>query len=297
MAHARVTAIVVNWKLRAETARCLRSLEQLDLPCRAIVVDNGSSDGSVEYLACHFPQAELITLASNVGFGAACNRAIARVLTDASCDYVFLLNNDAVVHPRTLSELMNVAEAHPEAGIFGPKIYCHDDPRTIWYAGARRRRGVLAAADTGRDRLDRGQFNALRKVDYVFGTAMLIRRNVFERVGLFDERFFLSLEDLDFCLRAQAVGYSLLFVPEAHVWHKGSASTAHNKPMRRYHMVRSTVLFLKKHTSIALSPLVLVFWMLVYFRTVIADLMDGDLAIIRSCWSGLVDGLAEVFAT
>ncbi|MFQ5855671.1 MAG: glycosyltransferase family 2 protein [Anaerolineae bacterium] len=297
MAHPHVTTIVVNWKLKEETVRCLRSLEQLDLPCHVIVVDNGSCDGSAEYLVRRFPQAELIALNSNVGFGAACNRAITRALNDAFCDYVFLLNNDAVVHPRTLSELISVAQAHPEAGIFGPKIYCQDEPRTVWYAGARRRRGVLAAADTGRDRLDRGQFNTLRDVDYVFGTAMFIRRGVLERVGLFDERFFLYLEDLDFCLRAQAVGFSLLFVPEAHVWHKGSASTAHNKAMRRYHMARSTVLFLRKHTSLALSLPVLVFWMLVYLRTVIADLMQGDLAIVRSCWSGLVDGLAEVRAT
>lgn len=297
MSHSRVATIVVNWKLKEETLRCLQSLEQLDLPCRVIVVDNGSGDDSAEYIAYHFPQAELITLTSNIGFGAACNRAIVWALEDIFCDYVFLLNNDAVVHPYALSELISVAQTYPEAGIFGPKVYYHDDPHTIWHAGARRRWGVLAATDAGRGQVDRGQFNTSREVDYVFGTAMLIRRGVFERIGLFDERFFLYLEDLDFCLRAQEVGFSLLFVPQAHVWHKGSASTAHNRAMRRYHMARSTIHFLKKHTPLPLSLPVLAFWILVSLQTFIVDLGHGDWAVIRSSWSGVVDGFSEVPVT
>lgn len=297
MTRSRVTTVVVNWRLKEETCQCLRSLERLDFPCRIIVVDNGSGDGSAEYITGRFPQAELIALPSNVGFGAACNHAITRALEDTACEYVFILNNDLVIHPNALSELASVAQTHSEAGIFGPKVYYSDEPDKIWYAGARRHRGGLAATDTGRGQVDRGQFSTLREVDYVFGTAMLIRRNVLERIGLFDERFFLYLEDMDFCLRAQAAGFSLLFVPQAHVWHKGSASTACNKTMRRYHQIKSTLHFLKKHVSLALIPPVLVFWILNYFRTIIADLAHGDLAIVQSSWSGLIDGLTEAHTT
>jgi GT2 family glycosyltransferase len=253
MADLRVTIVVVNWNLKEETLNCLRSLAQLDHPSKTIVVDNGSDDGSTEYISHHFPQIELITLPSNVGFGAACNLAISQALKDTACEYIFLLNNDAVTHPHSLSELMKAALAHPEVGIFGPKVYYRDDPGRIWYAGARRRWGLLVATDTGRGQFDQGQFNTLREVDYVFGVAMLIRRSVFERIGLFDERFFLYLEDLDFCLRAQAAGFSLLFVPQAHVWHKGWASTINDQVRRRYHQVKSMTLFLKKHTSKILS--------------------------------------------
>jgi GT2 family glycosyltransferase len=293
MTHSRVTTIVVNWRLKEETLHCLRTLESLDLPGRVIVVDNGSGDGSVECIARHFPQVELIALPSNVGFGAACNRAITRALEDTGCEYVFLLNNDAGVHSDVLSTLVGAAQAHPDAGILGPKVYYQDEPDKIWYAGARRRWGVLAAADTGRDQVDRGQFDTLREVDYVFGAAMLIRRSVFERIGLFDERFFLYLEDMDFCLRAQEAGFSLLFVPQAHVWHKGSASTANHGGMRKYHFVRSTVQFVRKHTPLALSLLAFVFWMLVLFRFIITDLACGNVAMLRSYWSGLTNGLAE----
>jgi GT2 family glycosyltransferase len=153
---------------------------------------------------------------------------------------------------------------------------------------------VFAATDTGRGQVDRGQFNTLREVDYVFGAAMLIRRSVFERIGLFDERFFLYLEDLDFCLRAQSAGFSLLFVPDAHVWHSGSASTAHNPAARNYHLVKSTVGFLRKHTPSMLIVPVLSFWMLVYLRAILSDVARGDVEAIRAYWSGLINGLAEV---
>jgi GT2 family glycosyltransferase len=297
MVEAHVTTVVVNWRLKDETAQCLESLAELDLGCRTIVIDNGSNDGSSAYLARRFPQADLVTLASNVGFGAACNLAIGRALQDPSCEYVFLLNNDSVVDPRALSELVGAAMAHPQAGILGAKVYYWDVPQVLWYAGARRRWGVLAAAVQGRDQVDRGQFDTMREVDYVFGTAMLIRRSVFERIGLFDERFFLYLEDLDFCLRAQRAGFSLLFVPGAHVWHKVSASTAHNKGMRSYHKAKSTLHFLIKHTALASSLPVCVFWILVCVRTILVDLATGDLDAVRSIWSGLTDGLAEVRAT
>jgi GT2 family glycosyltransferase len=290
----QITVIVINWNLKAATIECLRSVERLDPPCRIIVVDNGSEDGSAECIAGHFPQAELFALPANIGFAAACNRAISRALVDDGCQFVLLLNNDAVIHPNALWELVQAATQHPGAGILGPKVYSSHRQDLIWYAGARRRRLVLAAADTGRGQLDRGQFNALRAVDYVFGAAMLIRRSVFERIGLFDERFFLYLEDLDFCLRAQAAGFTLLFVPQACVWHTGSASTTNNVMLRKYHLTKSTVHFLQKYTSLCLSLPVLGFWLLVAARTIIAELARGNTPAIRSYWLGLVNGLAEI---
>lgn len=292
MAHSPIATVVVNWQLREETTKCLLSLEHLDHPCRIIVVDNGSDDGSVEHISLHFPQAELIALPSNVGFGAACNRGIGHALQDPACEFIFLLNNDAIVHPHALSELMKAAQAHPQAGILGPKVYYQDAPRKIWYAGARRRRGVLAAADTGRGEIDRGQFDTVREVDYVFGTAMLIRRDVLECIGLFDECFFLYLEDWDFCIRAQKAGFALLFAPQAHVWHVGSASTTHNKALRNRHYVGSTISFLKKHATLSSSLPLLLFWTWVSLRNMATDMASGDLEAVRSYWSGLVSSLA-----
>jgi GT2 family glycosyltransferase len=293
MSHSVVTVIVINWNLKEETLQCLHSLEQLTIPCRTIVVDNGSIDDSVKAFRQYIPQMEVIKLPSNMGFATACNRAIEHALMQSSCEFVLLLNNDAIIHPHAIQELLEVAQSHPSAGIFGPKVYTSGGTNKIWYAGARRRRMVLAAKGTGRGMIDRGQFSELREVDYVFGAAMLIRSNVFKRIGLFDERFFLYLEDLDFCLRAQKAGFSLLFVPQAHVYHKGSASTANITGFRTYHTVRSTILFLKKHTSWHLSLPVLLFWTSVAMQAMLVDMLRGNLAALRFYWMGLIRGLAE----
>lgn len=293
MKQSRVAIIIINWKLKEATLACLRSLEHVTSSSRVIVVDNGSHDGSVEYLQQHAPYIDLIALPTNTGFGYACNQAISHALTDAACEYVWIINNDALVDPGALTALLNAAEQHPDAGILGTKIYYHDRRDTFWYAGARRRRYVLAAADTGRGQHDYGQFETVREVDYVFGAAMLIRREVLETIGTFDEQFFLYLEDLDLCIRAQQANIRLLFVPEARIWHSVSASTRRCLGMRRYHMVKSTLLFLKKHTSTSSFAIVLLFWLLVYLRFVLTDLLQGQFATLRAYALGLWSGLRE----
>jgi GT2 family glycosyltransferase len=235
----------------------------------------------------------LILQSENIGFGAACNQGIKKALKNPKCNYVFLINNDTVLHSQVLTKIMDIVRTHQEAGIFGPKIYYAAEKNKVWYAGARRRRLVLAAADTGRGLIDQGQFDKIREVDYVFGTAMLIRRRVFKQIGLFDESFFLYLEDLDFCLRAQQIGIQLMFVPCAKVWHRVSASTTHNEALRRYHIVRSTVIFLEKHISLYMLAPTFIFWLLVTLRTIVFDLLQGKFPVIRSHCSGLARGIAE----
>jgi len=292
----RVVAIVVNWNLKEDTLSCLQSLERLDFPCRIIVVDNGSSDDSAEYLVRRISRVEVIKLPTNLGFGAACNCAITWALQDPDCDLLLLLNNDAIIDPHALAELMEAAQANPRVGIFGPKVYYMDVPDVIWYAGAYRRRRILAAVDVARGQVDYGQFSTSKVVDYVFGAAMLVRRNVFEQIGLFDEQFFLYLEDLDFCLRAQRANFSLLFVPTAHIWHKVSASTATNQMLRKYYLTKSTIRFLKKHISLKFAAPALIFWLLVLLREILTDLSLGHPSAIRAYWSGLIDGVTEAHA-
>jgi GT2 family glycosyltransferase len=294
MKQADVTIIVVNWNLKEKTADCLRSLQQVETPHQVIVVDNGSTDNSAEYLMQQFPYAIFLILPENVGFGVACNMAIRQALSDAHCQYIFLLNNDATIHVRTLDRLLHTAQQKADVGILGPKIYHSQRQNVLWYAGARCRRGVLAAADTGRGQVDVGQFDTRQDVDFVFGAAMLIRRSVFDEIGLFDPQFFLYLEDMDFCLRAQKAGFRLLFVPNAIVWHYGSASTAKNILFRKHHQARSTLLFLWKHASWMLLPFVFAFWLAVTMRAIALELLWGNTAVIRSYWSGFVKGLTEV---
>ncbi len=286
--------MVLNWKLKAQTALCLQSLARLEQPHQVIVVDNGSKDGSAEYLINHFPDVTILALPENLGYGAGCNRALQALRADPTWEYIFLINNDAVLHPDALTHLLQAAQEHPQAGIFGPKIYYENTPDRIWYAGAMRRRGVLAATGTGRGQIDQGQFDHRQSVDFVFGAGMFIRRQVIETVGLFDEQFFIYLEDLDLCLRAQNAGFSLIFVPQAQLWHRVSASTENLQDWRKYHQARSTILFLKKHTPLHLAPLVLIFWLAVFLRYVLQEALQGNLYSLWISLSGLLNGVLQV---
>jgi hypothetical protein len=245
------------------------------------VVDNGSQDNSVAFIARRFPLLKILALPHNTGFAAACNLAIQEGL-DEHIQYVLLLNNDAIVHPDFFAELVQAARGHPQAGILGPKIYSTAEPGRLWHAGARRRRWTLVPVDLGRNQYDKGQFERILEVDYIFGCGMLIRRQVFERIGMLDSSYFLYMEDMDFCLRARAAGYRLLFVPQAQMWHQGSASTVQNPALRKYHLVKSTWRFLRQHASKIWFPVAIVVWALIFLRELMVEFWTSPLDSARS---------------
>ena len=164
----RVAVIVLNWNGREDTLECLRSIRSIAYSnFGVIVVDNGSTDGSVAAIRASQPSVEVIDTGENLGFAGGNNVGIRRAL-ELGADYVLLLNNDTVVDPGLLRAFVAAAALHPEAGAFGAKIYFHSEPTRIWYAGARweagagelRSRGL--GASRPRSRILRDAGNGLR---------------------------------------------------------------------------------------------------------------------------------------
>jgi GT2 family glycosyltransferase len=253
MTRPFVYVLTLNWNRCQDTLACLESLMRMGrggvtppLPIRILVVDNGSTDGSVEAVAAHFPEVEIIANERNLGFAAGCNVGLRHALAQGA-DYVFIVNNDTTVDPRALDELLAEA-APPDVGMLTPKIYYHDDPTCIWSVGGGRNRLTLEMTGGHGQGPDVGQWEEVVEREYLAGCALLIKRELLERVGLFDERFFMYYEDMDFCLRARRAGYRLLMVPRARIWHKVAASSGgSDSPLERYNMARSSVLFFRKH--------------------------------------------------
>jgi GT2 family glycosyltransferase len=246
MTFPRVAVIVLNWNGGQDTLDCLASLRQIDYPCfDVLVVDNSSTDGSIEAIRESFPEVSLIETGANLGFTGGNNVGMRRAL-DRGADYVLLLNNDTEVATDLLTCLVDAVEADPEVGIAGPLIYYYDLPGTIWSAGGAvdRRRGQTRMI--GLDELDSGQYgSASREVDFVSGCALLARRSVLEQVGLLDERFFAYYEEVEWCLRARRAGFRTINVPGAKVWHKISPGQRAASPIVHYYMTRNRLLFLK----------------------------------------------------
>ncbi|UCC65205.1 MAG: glycosyltransferase family 2 protein [Anaerolineae bacterium] len=246
MTLPRVLVIVLNWNGLADTPECLASLKRLDYPTyETVVVDNGSTDGSVPVIRDHFPMVTVLENDENLGYAGGNNVGLRYTLAQ-SADYALLLNNDTEVAPCFLRHLVQAAEASPMVGIAGPTIYYHERPDRIWSAGGTIdwRRGKTSMA--GFNEVDVGQFGiAPREVDFVTGCALLVKREVIERVGLLDERFFVYYEETEWCVRARRGGFEVVHVPRAKVWHKIPLDARDSSPSVHYYMTRNRLLFLK----------------------------------------------------
>ncbi len=215
------SVVVPNWNGLNVLDTCLGSLRKQSFAgFQTVLVDNGSTDGSAGYVARNFPEVRVVSLGENRGFSAAVNAGIKA----SDTELVVLLNNDTEQHPRWLEALVRAAGAHPEAGFFASKLVDFRDRSVLDGAGDALRLSGLPYR-LGHGEKDRGQYD---RPGYVFGAcaaAALYRREMLEEVGLFDEDFFAYCEDGDLSFRAQLAGYRCLYVPEAVVYHIGSAST------------------------------------------------------------------------
>jgi hypothetical protein len=241
---------VVTWNGKELVEGCLRSVLDFTYPSyQVVVVDNASTDGTVEFLRQEFPTVTVLANDQNLHFTAGANVGIRYALAHGA-DYVLSMNNDVVLSPNLLDVLVNRAEAMPEIGVFSPKMCYADDPERVWCAGSRFHPLTLTLVDFGPGRTERVPSDEPRSIEYACGTVMFIRATVLQQVGLFDEeRLFFDYEDLDFSLRLHKAGIGLYYVPEAVIWHHVAATETIGSPSRSYHNVRSAVAFLKKHVK------------------------------------------------
>jgi len=245
-----VAVIVLNWNGLADTRALLPTLLACRLPAgwklRTMLVDNGSSDGSVAAITREFPQVEVVALADNRRFAGGNNEGLRRCLA-AGDDAVMLLNNDTECDPALLVELLAALERDPRAGAVAPLIDYASPPDRIWYAGAWCIPALGFVGHRGLRAHDRGQYRTIEPTGYATGCCLLARRETWSEVGLLDERYFIYAEDADWCLRARAAGWKVLFVPAARLKHKVSASSGDASPWKIYQRLRANLTLFSRH--------------------------------------------------
>jgi GT2 family glycosyltransferase len=249
----RVCIVIVHWGPAEDTCECLKSLGAITYPnAYVIVVDNGPQQGGLFALKDASPRLEVLASPRNLGFGGGANLGITRALVDGA-DYVLLLNNDTVVAPDFLAPLVERCESDAHVGIVGPKVYYFGTHRLYSAGGWPRRLLPMLVRQlhvVGTDESDGEVVSAPQRAGYIWGQAMLIRREVFERVGLFDTNFFMYCEDCDLCRRAAAAGFDLCFVPQSRVWHRVAVGTRGNEWRRWRYYVASIHTFHRKYSRL-----------------------------------------------
>jgi GT2 family glycosyltransferase len=279
-----VIVVIVNWERPEDTIECIQSvLNSQRASPQVLVVDNGSNDDSVQRISSLYPDIEIIELDQNLGFAGGYNAGIDRALK-MRAEKIFLLNNDAVVEPETISALM---EAPWDVAV--PKIVYYDQPGRIWAAGSRWRIFPPAVVMIGYQKIDGAEYKASYSLKYATGCALMIRREVLERIQGFDSEFENYMEDYDFTYRVRAAGFTMGFVPEARVRHKVSQSLGETSPQRWRYLGRNTVLFYRKDERFSSWTLsVYLFWFL------LRETIKGQIAYLPHFFKGVREGLQVI---
>ena len=227
---------------------CLDSLNQSDFySYEVIVIDNGSVDGSLEMIEKNYPLVRLIKNPENMGFAVACNQGIKA----AKGEYIILLNNDIEVESNWLTKLYEGMERHPECGMGTTKMMFLDQ-RDVFYNTGDLFHAWSAGGGRGQGEKDTGQYE---EEDYVFGAcagAGIYRRDFFEKVGIFDEDFFIFAEDVDINMRGQLQGFKCVYLPKAKVYHIGTATVGLYSDRYIYLCKRNDIFVLIRNYSLKL---------------------------------------------
>ncbi|MGB5635519.1 MAG: glycosyltransferase family 2 protein [Waterburya sp.] len=245
-----VGVVVLNHNGKALTEVCLRSLLASPYPQKNIfVVDNASTDGSVDYLRSQFSEVTIIENKENLGVTGGRNSGF-RVACQQKVDYVLSLDNDARIEPQAIGELIRVATSDPQIGILGPKTYHDDGSGLLQCVGGRITYTENVTVERGTNEPDRGQYDQIEEVDYFPGCALMARREVFEQLDFLDESFYgYGHEDTDFCTRAAQMGYRIVYVPQAVVWHGGSSTIGSYSPRKKYLEAVNSMYYVRKYSS------------------------------------------------
>lgn len=269
MTKPKVSIIILTTNALAMTKEQLKDIEKLDtkkIDCECLVVDNGSHDGSEEELSgLTLPNMDykFIESGANLGFAGGNNVGIKDVLK-RGFDYIILMNNDLILPSDIVTELVKFMEKNPDVGIASPKMYFakgyefHKDKykesekgKVIWYAGGVIDKNNVYSVHRGVDEVDHGQYDKTEDTDFANGATVIIRRKVFEKVGLLDSSYFLYWEDADFSQRARQNGFRVVYFPKTWIWHKVSASTGGSgSPTNDYFLVRNRYYFASKYLPI-----------------------------------------------
>jgi hypothetical protein len=236
----------------------------------------------------------IIVSATNLGFSEGNNCLIRRLLQSQYYSYFLLLNNDILVDPLFLSELVKAAESNKAGGFFGPKTYClrHGKSKNVVnFAGGIVNLSKGESYHIGANEVDNGQFDQSRVVDYVEGSCMLVRTETIRRIGLLNPEYFMYWEEVDWCLRGRDSGYLSIYVPGSVIWHKGATSGTNSK--KTYYMNRNRFWIVRSHSGF-IQQISFLFYQAAFGLWLTSSIIlfqGGGADGLIACWKGMVDAI------
>ncbi len=246
----QVQIIILNWNGYSDTSELLDSLKLINTPeIKIIVVDNHSFGNDVGLLENNYKgYIQILKNDLNLGFAGGNNIGIKKAL-ESNSNFILLINNDTIVESNFLSVLLDSFKLNEKLGIIAPQINYYNEPKKVWSAGGKISK-IRGSGFAITNKLENELAQTDRYVEFVSGCCMLIKKEVFQTVGLFDENYFLYLEDTDLCHRVNKAGYKIVVTPKSKIFHKVNKSTQNNySTLPLYYTTRNRLYFAKKNFS------------------------------------------------
>ncbi len=283
--------VIVNWNLEHDTIECIESLIHAGVSLNQIIlIDNGSSDDSPKSFKSKFSdELQLIINDNNLGYVRAINQGI-QVALNLKANWILLLNNDTVVDVKFYQEIQHYISESDSFAIIAPLIFYYSQPERIWYLGDHMLGGTLLTHNSYHGKIAPVDLPKTIPVDFVSGCAMIIKRDVVDRIGMFDETLVMYGEEVDYCWRARIAGYHAVCITQAKVWHKVSKSADKIKPRSRYYKIRNQIIFYRRYSHGLQRVLLFVFSILRSIKIIVRDIMQQKSELIPPLVNGWVDG-------
>jgi GT2 family glycosyltransferase len=247
----KVFIITLNWNGKNDTIECIKSLKKLHYAnYEVVVVDNGSTDGSAAAIKAQFPDITIIENGRNFGYSEGFNTGLKHACAHGA-DYFLILNNDTIIDPDALAELVKVAQEDERIGFVTGKVYWYTRRDVLQTAGRKNHPLTLVGRHVGSGEVDHGQYDRVQDYDFTDDVFLLVRRQAYETVGGYDPIFFLYGEEADWCARVRRAGFRIVYTPGAKIWHKGLVGNE-NLPIsskRIFYLERDGIPFIRRNAS------------------------------------------------
>lgn len=245
-----IIVLVLSYNGKHLLQECLNSYLATVYPnYKVVLIDNGSTDGTKEYVELEFPEVEVLRTEKNLKYSGGLNFGLDYVFHNSSVEYVVITNNDVVADKHLVSSLFETAQNHSDAGFVIGKVYYYENPDTFQSVGKRYDPVIWNGGHIGQGEKDRGQYDEICERDWCDDIYWLVKREVWEKTGGYDTEFAFQGEDFDWQVRAKQLGYKIYYTPHAKLWHKESMTIGKTSPMKAYYDARNPLIIHMKYRS------------------------------------------------
>jgi GT2 family glycosyltransferase len=248
--HPKVIVLILSYNGKNLLDDSVASYLANDYPnLKMVVIDNGSTDGTHEYVIEKWPGVFVLRTEKNLGYSGGFNLGLDYAFNHQQADYVLISNNDVKADPKTIAQLINVAETDPMIGFVIGKVYYYDHPETFQTVGKKYDPILFNAGHIGSGEKDNGQYENIEERAWCDDIYWLVRKQVYQQTGGYDTEFAFQAEDFEWQVRAKKAGFKIYYTPYAKIWHKDSMTIGKSSPFKTYYDARNPLIVHFKHRT------------------------------------------------